>query len=338
MIILKNIHKTYHAKNMTVKALKGIDLSIKKGCVFGIIGRSGAGKSTLIRMINMLERPDEGAAVLIDDKDLCGLNDAELRQERHHIGMVFQHFNLLSSRTVLENVCFPLRLMGVSKEEQLTRAKELLDLVGLTGLEHKYPGELSGGQQQRVGIARALASRPKLLLCDEATSALDPETTQSILDLLADINKKLNITIVLITHSMNVIRAICDEVAVIDGGLIVEQGSVMDVFLAPKHATTKALLGESNLLGEDWQRLVTTGLVVRLTYRGEETTQPVISLITKRLGIAVSILQGTIGQIKGIPYGQVVVSINANETDIPKLKALFFEHQVSFEILQNVRQ
>lgn len=319
---------------MTVQALKGIDLTIEQGKIFGIIGRSGAGKSTLIRMLNLLERPDEGACVNLDGENLMQLSDEALRQKRHHIGMVFQHFNLLHSRTVLDNICFPLRLIGMPKKARIARAEELLALVGLAGMGMKYPGELSGGQQQRVGIARALAGSPKLLLCDEATSALDPETTTSILELLADINQKLGITIVLITHSMEVIRAICDEVAVMDSGLIVEQGKVLDVFLNPQHATTKSLLNESAAHQDDWQDLVTDELVVRLNYRGETASQPLLSVITRELGLSASILQGSVGRIKGVPYGQMVVAFDVSQTDLPHLKTLFARYQVDFEVLQ----
>src|SRR5690606_30011350 len=219
-IVLENLRKTYATPHRVSHALAGVSLRIERGEIFGIIGRSGAGKSTLIRMLNLLERPTEGR-VLIDGDDITAYDEARLRQFRQSVGMVFQHFNLLNSRTVLDNGCFPWRLAGMNRRQQRERAAEVLDLVGLSDHANKYPRQLSGGQQQRVGIARALASKPRLLLCDEATSALDPETTQSILRLLIDINRNLGLTIVLITHGMDVIRSVCDKVAVIDAGRIV---------------------------------------------------------------------------------------------------------------------
>lgn len=240
MIRLEHIYKNYFTAQKQVTALDNINLNINEGEVFGIIGRSGAGKSTLIRMLNLLERPCSGE-VWLQDQCISELSETELRRIRQKIGMVFQHFNLLQMRTVLDNVCFPLRLAGLNKKQQHERAQEVLELVGLSEHIHKYPRQLSGGQKQRVGIARALANNPQLLLCDEATSALDPETTQSILRLLAEISKNLGITIVLITHSMDVIRSICDRVAVIDAAKVVEMGQVVDVFLHPQHAVTQSL-------------------------------------------------------------------------------------------------
>lgn len=237
MITFENITKTYGGKTH-VQALKGISLTIHDGEIFGIIGKSGAGKSTLVRCINMLEKPTTGK-VIIDDKELTAMSDSQLRAERKNIGMIFQHFNLLSSRTVFDNIAFPLELAGASKEVIRSKVDSLLELVGLTDRQFNYPSQLSGGQKQRVGIARALASDPKILLCDEATSALDPQTTKSILELLKDINKRLGITIVIITHEMAVIKEICDRVAVIEGGVIKEQGRVIDVFTNPQSETMK---------------------------------------------------------------------------------------------------
>src|SRR5690554_3331417 len=254
MIELKNVVKVFETKEQRVTAVDHVSLQIDKGEIFGIIGRSGAGKSTLIRMLNLLERPTEGR-VLIDGQDITAYGEAELRKFRQSVGMVFQHFNLLNSRTVLDNVCFPLRLAGLNRRQQRERAAEVLALVGLSEHADKYPRQLSGGQQQRVGIARALASKPQLLLCDEATSALDPETTQSILRLLVEINRDLGLTIVLITHSMDVIRTICDQVAVIEAGQVVEHGQVLDVFLYPRHDATKSLLSESGMESEGWHDL-----------------------------------------------------------------------------------
>ena len=240
MITLKNITKTYGG-SAQVQALKGINLTIEDGEIFGIIGKSGAGKSTLVRCINMLEKPTSGQ-VIIDDKDLTKMSESQLRAERKNIGMIFQHFNLLSSRTVAENIAFPLELIGASKDVIEKKVASLLDLVGLSDRAGNYPSQLSGGQKQRVGIARALASDPKILLCDEATSALDPQTTKSILELLQDINKRLGVTMVLITHSMAVARKACNRIAVISRGKIVELGDTEDVFTNPQSEAAKAII------------------------------------------------------------------------------------------------
>ncbi|MDR4125306.1 methionine ABC transporter ATP-binding protein [Yanghanlia caeni] len=310
MIVLENLRKTYATPERVSHALAGVSLRIERGEIFGIIGRSGAGKSTLIRMLNLLERPTEGR-VEIDGQEITALSEAELRRFRQSVGMVFQHFNLLSSRTVIDNVCFPLRLAGMGRREQRERAHEVLALVGLSEHAHKYPRQLSGGQQQRVGIARALANKPRLLLCDEATSALDPETTQSILRLLLDINRRLGLTIVLITHGMDVIRAVCDRVAVIDAGVIVECGDVLDVFLHPRHGVTQSLLFESGLDAEGWRDVAqgVQGSLLRLSFKGASTLQPLLSRVSRDLGVDLSILQGSVGRIKDTPYGQLVVAV-----------------------------
>lgn len=340
MIQIKNIHKYFKTKEKVLHALQGIDLNIEAGKVFGIIGRSGAGKSTLIRMINLLERPDQGE-VIVDGTDITKLSVEELRKLRHQIGMVFQHFNLLNSRTVLDNVIYPLRIAGVDKEARQARALALLKLVGLEDHVHKYPRQLSGGQKQRVGIARALATEPKILLCDEGTSALDPETTQSVLALLNEINQKLGITIVLITHSMDVIRNVCDEVAVIDGGKIVELGEVVNVFLHPQHSTTKALLSESGLDADAWKLFSENvhGDVIRLTYHGVVAAEPLLSHISRELELNLSILQASVGKIKDTPFGQLVIVVNYPEHTLAeqskaKMKAFFEEKNVDFEVLQ----
>jgi D-methionine transport system ATP-binding protein len=250
--------------------------------------------------------------------------------------MVFQHFNLLRSRTVLDNVRFPLRLAGLAREAQTQRAREVLALVGLSEHAAKYPRQLSGGQQQRVGIARALANRPELLLCDEATSALDPETTQSILRLLLDINQRLGLTIVLITHGMDVIRSVCDRVAVIDAGRIVEQGEVLDVFLHPKHAVTQSLLSESGMDAEGWREMAqgVGGRLYRLSFRGDATVQPMMSRVSRELGVDLSILQGSVGSIKGTPYGQLVVSAQGGSEGLGQLAAALAAHGIECEVLR----
>ncbi|KAA0890278.1 methionine ABC transporter ATP-binding protein [Pusillimonas sp. ANT_WB101] len=335
MILLENIHKTYASPGRVSHALAGVDLTIAQGEIFGIIGRSGAGKSTLIRMLNLLERPTQGR-VVVSGEDITQYNDAQLRVFRHRVGMVFQHFNLLRSRTVLDNVRFPLKLAGLDRASQIKRAQEMLDLVGLTDHANKYPRQLSGGQQQRVGIARALANHPELLLCDEATSALDPETTQSILRLLLDINKRLGLTIVLITHGMDVIRSVCDKVAVIDAGIIVEAGDVLDVFLHPQHPVTQSLLSESGIDAEGWRDMAhqVQGRLVRLSFRGDATVQPMLSRVSRELSVDLSILQGSVGSIKGTPYGQLVIAAQGASSALQQLESLFASEGVECEVLR----
>lgn len=317
MIELKQIRKVYEGA-VRVEALKEINVSIEEGEIFGVIGQSGAGKSTLIRCINMLERPTSGS-VIVDGVDLTKLNTVELREERKHIGMIFQHFNLLSSRTVYDNVAFPLELQGLSKEEIRERILPILDIVKLSDRLDNYPSQLSGGQKQRVGIARALASNPKVLLCDEATSALDPQTTKSILALLKDINRRLNLTIVLITHEMNVIKEICDRVAVIEGGTIIEEGPVVDVFTEPKEATTKEFvsaiirhdLPEDAIahltLNETW--VEGANPIVRLTFKGNVTDEPVVASIIRKFDTDVSILFGGVDYIQDMSFGHLIVEL-----------------------------
>lgn len=334
MIVLENLRKTYATPERVSHALAGVSLRIDRGEIFGIIGRSGAGKSTLIRMLNLLERPTEGR-VVINDQEITALGDAELRTFRQSVGMVFQHFNLLSSRTVRDNVCFPLRLAGMNRRQQLERAAEVLALVGLSDHADKYPRQLSGGQQQRVGIARALASKPQLLLCDEATSALDPETTQSILRLLVDINRNLGLTIVLITHSMDVIRSVCDRVAVIDAGQIVEHGDVLDVFLHPQHPVTQSLLSESGMDAEGWREMADgmEGTLLRLSFRGPSILRPLLSQVSRDLGVDLSILQGSVGRIKDTPYGQLVVAVQGEAQACARLPSVLRENGVECEEL-----
>lgn len=314
MIKILGVTKHYRVAGQINTALKQIDLEIRSGSIFGIIGRSGAGKSTLLRTLNLLERPDSGA-ILIDGEDITSYHHAQLLALRQRIGMVFQHFNLLNSKTVAENIAFPLVLNGaMGKVQRQARVAELLDLVGLTEHAQKYPAQLSGGQKQRVGIARALANSPRLLLCDEATSALDPETTLSILNLLSEINQKLGLTIVLITHEMQVIRHICDDVAVIDQGCIVEQGAVTQVFLHPQHDVTLRLVAEHSALDESLVKSIPAipeYRLWRLSYLGSQTHAPVLSRIASQLQLDIAILQGVISRIKETPYGQLVVGFVA---------------------------
>lgn len=308
MIRLKAVRKTYgdgHA------ALGGVDFRIARGDVFGIIGRSGAGKSTLVRLLNGLERPSSGR-VEIDGIDVAGLAGAELRTLRRRVGMIFQNFGLLSSRTVAENVALPLRIAGSSRDQIADRVSALLARVDLTEHRDKYPAQLSGGQKQRVGIARALATRPDILLCDEATSALDPETTRSILALIADLNRELGLTIVLITHEMEVVRQTCDRVAVLHAGKVVETGSVAQVFLHPEATETRALLAET---GGDAGELAFDGPVVRLTVQGTAVEEPVLTRIARETGTDFAILDGRVGRLKDAGFAQLTLGLTGGNTD-----------------------
>nr|WP_176605581.1 methionine ABC transporter ATP-binding protein [Pseudomonas aeruginosa] len=287
-------------------------LNIQAGQIFGLIGHSGAGKSTLLRLINRLEEPS-GGRILVEGEDVTALDAEGLRRFRQRVGMIFQHFNLLSSKTVADNIAMPLRLAGgFSRAEVDARVSELLARVGLSDHARKYPAQLSGGQKQRVGIARALACRPSILLCDEATSALDPQTTASVLQLLAEINRELKLTIVLITHEMDVIRRVCNQVAVMDGGAIVEQGDVADVFLHPQHPTTRRFVFEAERVDEDERHddfAHVPGLILRLTFRGEATYAPLLGTVARQTGVDYSILSGRIDRIKDTPYGQLTLAL-----------------------------
>ncbi|MBK1872368.1 methionine ABC transporter ATP-binding protein [Marinobacter sp. 1-3A] len=312
MIVFNQVQKSYQVDGRAIPALHPTDMTIENGEVFGIVGHSGAGKSTLVRLINLLE-PPTGGEILIDDENITRYSAAELRAFRRKVGMIFQHFNLLSSKTVSDNIAFPMKLAGIySKMEIRDRVQELLDRVGLADHATKYPSQLSGGQKQRVGIARALACRPTILLCDEATSALDPQTTQSVLRLLSEINKELGLTIVLITHEMDVVRRVCDRVAVMDGGRVVEMGPVSEVFLHPKHPTTRDFVFESESIDsqemqEDLQKA--NGRILRLTFKGESTYQPLLGSVARASGVDFSILSGRIDHIKDTPYGQLTLSL-----------------------------
>ncbi|MFN7153425.1 MAG: methionine ABC transporter ATP-binding protein [Acidovorax sp.] len=318
MIDLRGITQTYQGSQGPVEALRGIDLHINAGEVFGIIGKSGAGKSSLVRVINLLNRPTTGQ-VIVGGRDLTQLNDAQLREARREIGMVFQHFNLLSSRTVFDNAALPLELAGMSKSDIRERVNPLLELVGLSALADRYPAQISGGQKQRVGIARALASRPKVLLSDEATSALDPETTRSILDLLRQVNRELGLTVVLITHQMQVIKQVADRVAVIEAGRIVEQGRVLEVFTRPQQVITKSLIDEilpqelpASVLGHV-RKLAGqlsaghTGQLLRLSYAGDSAYQPILSQLIRQFGVDMSILHGQVDEIQDETFGSLAV-------------------------------
>ena len=312
MIEFHDVHKTYRVAGREIPALQPTRLNIQAGQIFGLIGHSGAGKSTLLRLINRLEEPS-GGRILVEGEDVTALDAEGLRRFRQRVGMIFQHFNLLSSKTVADNVAMPLRLAGgFSRAEVDARVSELLARVGLSDHARKYPAQLSGGQKQRVGIARALACRPSILLCDEATSALDPQTTASVLQLLAEINRELKLTIVLITHEMDVIRRVCDQVAVMDGGAIVEQGDVADVFLHPQHPTTRRFVFEAERVDEDERHddfAHVPGLILRLTFRGEATYAPLLGTVARQTGVDYSILSGRIDRIKDTPYGQLTLAL-----------------------------
>ena len=339
MITIKNLSKTYTNGLNTVPALNNISLHIQKGEIFGIIGYSGAGKSTLVRCLNMLEKPTSGT-ITIDGKEITALNGDGLRMARREIAMVFQHFNLLSSRTVFGNVAFPLEIAGTPKSEIKQRVDELLNLVGLSDKANVYPAQLSGGQKQRVGIARALANNPKLLLCDEATSALDPETTKSILKLLKDINRKLDLTIMIITHEMTVITEICDTVAVLEGGHIIEMGTVVDVFTRPQHDTTRAFVQtviNTEVPEAVKQRIGNSGngIVVRISFIGEHTEKPVISEIVRKFNVNASILYGNIDHLQDTPFGVLIIELTGEKNNITKAQQYLAHQGLQIEVINN---
>lgn len=312
MIELKSISKTFNNQDGNIEALKKVSLSIGNGDIYGIIGMSGAGKSTLVRCINMLEKPDEGE-VIIDGKNLNKMGENELRALRRDVTMIFQSFNLLMQQTCLKNVMFPLELIGTNKEEASKKAHELLEIVGLDNKANAYPSQLSGGQQQRVAIARALASNPKILLCDEATSALDPQTTNSILDLIRDINKKMGITVVIITHQMSVVENICNKVAILDEGSVVEEGEVSEVFSHPKSLTAKKLvfpeIESSSLMIEN-----TNQPTIRVVFDGSnKASKPVIASLAVEKGVTANIIYASLKNINNKVYGSLLLGVNNKE-------------------------
>ena len=345
IVRIEAVSKVFPASRASaaVTALDGIDLTVPTGSATAIIGRSGAGKSTLIRLVNGLEKPSTGR-VLVDGTDVTQLSESRLRGIRRSIGMIFQHFNLLSSRTVFDNAALPLEIAGLPRKEIEARVNPLLDLVGLTDKKGRYPAELSGGQKQRVGIARALATQPKLLLSDEATSALDPETTASVLELLKRINRDLGLTILLITHEMEVVKRIADHVAVIDAGRIVERGSTFDIFSSPKHETTKVLL--SGVAGMQLPDYVTARLrpdssassevVLRVVFTGPRATDPVLSQLSGQLGLELNILGGAVDEIAGRPFGTLFVSFPADPARLAQVRGFLAERGLSTEVLGHV--
>lgn len=346
MIKLVGVEKTYDTAEGQVQALKGIDLHIKKGEIFGIIGLSGAGKSTLVRCINMLDAPTKGK-VFVDGEEMTAMTASELRAARKHIGMIFQHFNLLSSATVYDNIAFPLRLIGMDEQKIESKVTGLLKLVGLEERAHHYPSALSGGQKQRVGIARALASDPKILLCDEATSALDPQTTKSILDLIYTINQNLQLTVVVITHEMQVIKDICDRVAVIENGVIAESGSVLQVFTNPQKNITKEFI--SVLLSNELPVAFRGGrieseykegsyLLLRLTFIGENADDPVLAGMIRACPVECTMLFGNLDEIQKVPFGRMIVGITGDEDAIYKAISYLSEKDLKLEVIGYVRR
>ena len=345
MIKLNNITKIFTLSDKKLTALDNVSLHVPKGQICGVIGASGAGKSTLIRCVNLLERPTHGA-VLIDDVDLTQLSEAELVKTRRQIGMIFQHFNLLTSRTVFENVALPLELENKSKAEIQEKTTALLALVGLGDKHNVYPANLSGGQKQRVAIARALASDPKVLLCDEATSALDPATTQSILKLLKEINRTLGITILLITHEMEVVKRICDQVAVIDKGRLIEQGTVSEIFSNPKTELAQEFISSTfhiTLPEEYLENLSDTPKhaksypIIKFEFTGRSVDAPLLSQASKKFGVELSILTSQIDYAGGVKFGFTIAEVEGDEDAITQTKVYLMENNVRVEVLGYVQ-
>ncbi len=332
MIEIKNLSKTFTLADGHVDALKDITLTVEDGDIFGIIGMSGAGKSTLVRCINLLERPTSGT-VSIDGQDLGTLSEKELRRVRRDVTMIFQHFNLLMQKNCLKNVCFPMELSGVKKAEAEKRALELLEIVGLRDKALAYPSQLSGGQQQRVAIARALATDPKVLLCDEATSALDPSTTHSILELLREINRELGITIIIITHQMNVVESICRHVAILENGTIVETGEVGEVFSSPKSAAAQSLVfpeGNSSILCT-----APGARLIRVVFNGADATgTPLIARMATEIGVEANIAYASTRGIDGRTYGSMLLSVTDENDNVRR--AIDFLTRTSDVIAQEV--
>ncbi len=343
VITLRGVTKVFGRGEKQTVALDNVSLEVKAGEIFGIIGLSGAGKSTLVRCINMLERPQSGS-IVVDGVEVTSLGERELRKERRKIGMIFQQFNLLSSRTVLGNVAFPLEIAGgLEKAAIRQRTLDLLRLVGLEDKANAYPLQLSGGQKQRVGIARALANHPKVLLSDEATSALDPQTTRSILELLADINRRLGITIILITHEMGVVRQIADRVAVIEGGRIIEEGSVVDVFTNPQAQTTRKFV--QGLIAEapvDLQRRSQQSggsascALLRLSFVGDAAGRPYISTVVRRFGVEANVLYGSIDRFKSAAFGTLFVELTGLARDVEEALTFLRSEGLGVEVIENV--
>lgn len=326
IIRIVDMVKKFQTKNNVLTALDGINLDIERGEIFGIIGLSGAGKSTLVRCINYLEVPSAGS-VIFEGKDLTKMKEKDIRKTRQEMGMIFQSFNLLSQRNIIDNICFPLEIAGVKREEALQKARELLKLVGLSEKEKDYPSMLSGGQKQRVAIARAIATNPKVLLCDEATSALDPNTTKQILELIKDINKKFKITVIVITHEMKVIESVCDRVAIIDNAKIAECGKVSDIFADPKSD-----IGRQLILGEANENLrIEGGRKLRIIFDGRSSFEPVIANLIFSTKVPVNILYAKTNDLQGSAHGQMIIQLPDNEMDYNKVCNYLMSKKVTFE-------
>ena len=345
MIELTHISKNFASGGRTVHAVQDVSLSIGKGEIFGIIGFSGAGKSTLVRCINLLERPTSGS-VTVDGKEMTALSARELRQARKKIGMIFQHFNLMPSRTVFGNVAYPLRGSGLSREQIADKVHRLLELVGIGDKAEAYPKQLSGGQKQRVAIARALANDPNVLLCDEATSALDPQTTKAILRLLKNLNEKLGITVVIITHEMAVVKEICDRVAVMEHGRVVEQGEVFNVFADPRQEITRSFIYTTSnlrkieeLIEEDSPvvQLKPGELIVRLSYIQRNVSEPLISTVSRKFDITLNIIFSDIAIVQNAPIGGTVAIISGERAQITQAMQYLSEKNVGVEVIRDAR-
>ncbi len=334
MIRLENVSKEFKTKGGKVDAVHNVSFEIRDGEIFGIIGFSGAGKSTLVRCLNMLEKPTAGK-VIFEDLDLTNASEKELRTARRSIGMIFQQFNLLAQRNVIDNVCYPLEISGVKRKKALEKARELLALVDLADKEKSYPAQLSGGQKQRVAIARALATDPKVLLCDEATSALDPLTTRNILKLLKDINKKLGVTIVIITHEMRVVEQICDRVAVMSQGVVEEFGDVREIFKNPKSETARKLIVPEE---EDGGVHVPTKDYIRVVFDGQSSYEPAIAQLILHTGMELNILGASTADIGGSAYGQLLIETPKDRTKVEEIKEFLSSKGVFAEEVKNLQE
>lgn len=335
MIVLKNVSKVFNNKNAPITAVDNVSLQVGAGEIFGVVGYSGAGKSTLIRLLNGLETPSSGT-VMVADENISQARGERLRQARLKIGMIFQHFNLLWSRTVADNIAFSMQIAGQPKAAVKRRVNELIALVGLQGREQAYPAQLSGGQKQRVGIARALANDPAVLLCDEATSALDPQTTDAILDLLLNINRQLKLTIVLITHEMHVVRKICHQMAVMENGQIVEQGSVAEVFNHPRQVITRQFVHQASPLREEGPPLPdSAGAVLRLQFNGAPTGQPVVADLILTFRQRFSILQGTLSQAQDGVNGQLWLQVPPSDVPLDTIRDHLAQQGVATEVIRH---
>ena len=343
MITLKNVGVAFKGANGTINAVEKVNLSIDKGDVYGIVGYSGAGKSTLVRTINLLQRPTKGS-VWVNGQDMLALSPKELRNARKKVGMIFQHFNLMDSRTVAGNVAYPLRKSGLTKTAIKEKVVELLELVGLSDKYDAFPSQLSGGQKQRVAIARALANDPDVLLCDEATSALDPKTTLSILELLKELNKRLALTIVIITHEMQVVKEICNKVAVMENGHVVENGDVVSIFTQPKEHITKEFINTATHIDQALDKILSHPTLLNLqendtlaniSYVGTNTSEPLISHLSSRFHIATNILYGNVEILQGTPVGNLLVVLSGDPIQKQKAFAYLESKDVSIDTLKN---